>query len=77
MFQLKNAENVDDPLLRELINVHGVFRNFRGGGGSKGGSYLCNLDVFGSAILDSEIFLRHKVRYMVTKSLSDKNRMMQ
>lgn len=33
MFQLKNAENVDDPLLRELINVHGVFRNFRGGGG--------------------------------------------
>lgn len=66
MFQLKNAENVDDPLLRELINVHGVFRNFRGEGGSKGGSYLCNLDVFGSAILDSEIFLRHKVRYMVT-----------
>lgn len=66
MFQLMNAENVDDPLLRELINVHGVFRNFRGGGGSKGGSYLCNLDVFGSAILDSEIFLRHKVRYMVT-----------
>lgn len=56
MFQLKNAENVDDPLLRELINVHGVFRNFRGGGGSKGGSYLCNLDVFGSAILDSEFF---------------------
>lgn len=65
MFQLKNAENVDDPLLRELINVHGVFRNFKGGG-SKGGSYLCNLNVFGSAILDLEIFLRHKVRYMVT-----------
>lgn len=35
MFQLKNAENVDDPLLRELINVHGVFRNFRGEGGQK------------------------------------------
>lgn len=66
MFQLKNAENVDDPLWRELINVHGVLRNFRGEGGSKGCSYLCNLDVFGSAILDSEIFLRHKVRYMVT-----------
>lgn len=36
MVQLKNAENVDDwPLLRELINVHGVFRNFRGEGGQK------------------------------------------
>lgn len=35
MFQLKNAENVHDPLLRELINVHGVFRNFRGEGGQK------------------------------------------
>lgn len=56
-----------------------VFLGILGGKGSKGGSYLCNLDVFGSAILDSEFFLRHKVRYMVmvTKSLSDKNRMMQ
>lgn len=35
MFQLKNAENVDDPLLRELINVYGVLRNFRGEGGQK------------------------------------------
>lgn len=43
-----------------------VFLGILGGGGSKGGSYLCNLDVFGSAILDSEFFLRHKVRYMVT-----------
>lgn len=36
------------------------------GGGSKGGSYLCNLDVFGSVTLDLEIFLSHKIRYMVT-----------
>lgn len=44
-----------------------VFLGILGGeGGSKGGSYLCNLNVFGSAILDLEIFLRHKVRYMVT-----------
>lgn len=35
MYQLKNAENVDDPLLRELINVHSVLRNFRREGGQK------------------------------------------
>lgn len=41
MFQLMNAENVDDPLLRELINVHGVFRNFRGGEGGQKVVLIC------------------------------------
>lgn len=35
------------------------------GGGLKGGFYLCNFNVFGFVILDLEIFLRYKVRYMV------------
>lgn len=42
-----------------------VFLGILRGKGLKGGFYLCNFDVFGFVILDLEIFLRYKVRYMV------------